>query len=284
VIGDVVHLLACPVCRCDLTAPEAAALRCPNDHAFDVARQGYVNLLTTAPATSGDTAAMVAARARFLAAGHYAPIADVVGDLAVPALSCGERAAVVDVGAGPGWYLARLLDRATDADTGPVGLALDVSVYAARRAARAHRRVGCAVCDTWRSLPVRDGCADVVLDVFAPRNAPELHRVLRPGGVLVVVTPGPAHLEELRAALGLLRVVEGKEERLARSLGGLFDLVGQERRRLQLCLSREDIGALVAMGPSAWHGASPTDRALDALAEPVAVTAQIRVAAYRRPG
>lgn len=281
-IADVVHLLACPVCRAGLS-PRQATLRCPNGHSFDVARQGYVNLLTaTAPGT-GDTAAMVAARERFLGDGHYAPIRQLVGDHAL-AFSPRAPEAFVDVGSGPGWYLAGLLQRAPagPAGGGPVGLALDLSVYAARRAARAHPRMGAVVSDTWRSLPLRDGGSDVVLDVFAPRNPPELRRVLRPGGVLVVVTPAPEHLEELRRELGLLGVEEGKEERLAQSLSASFDLVAEDRLTFAVCLSRADAAALVAMGPSAWHGEPSSD--VERLAEPVEVTASVRVATYRRRG
>jgi 23S rRNA (guanine745-N1)-methyltransferase len=64
---------------------------------------------------------------------------------------------VVDVGAGTGYYLAVVLERLTDR----VGLALDVSKYALRRAARAHRRVGAVACDVWHGLPVATDSAAV---------------------------------------------------------------------------------------------------------------------------
>jgi 23S rRNA (guanine745-N1)-methyltransferase len=281
VIADAVALLACPICRGGLQ-DAAAFLRCPNGHTFDVARQGYVNLLTGGSPGTADTSGMVAARARFLAAGHYEPIADVVGASAVSALG---DAAVVDVGAGPGWYLARLLDRAGAAGGEPVGLALDLSVYAARRAARAHPRMAAAVCDTWRALPVHDCSAGVVVNMFAPRNPSELRRILRPGGLLVVVSATAAHLEELRDVLGLLSVEEGKERRLAQSLAGGFDLVTEHRPQFRMSLDREDVGALVAMGPSAWHDHDGgREGAIAELKEPVALTAAVRVATYRRRG
>jgi 23S rRNA (guanine745-N1)-methyltransferase len=127
-----------------------------------------------------------------------------------------------------------------------------------------------------------DGCAGVVLDVFAPRNAAEFRRVLRPDGVLLVVTPQPAHLGELVAALGLLSVDPDKDRRLDEAMRRWFrldQLTGYEHR---LRLSRTHAGQLVAMGPSAWH----TDRAqratrLAALAEPIEVTAAISLRVYR---
>ena len=109
----------CPVCGEPLSAVDGA-LRCPARHSFDVARQGYVNLLGRAAPANADTAAMLDARARFLASGHYDPIAD-----AVAGAARGERLA--EVGAGTGFYLARVLDAHPEAE----GLATDVSVAAA---------------------------------------------------------------------------------------------------------------------------------------------------------
>src|SRR5688572_20694208 len=117
---------------------------------------------------------------------------------------------ILDLGAGTGWYLARVLERLP----GRQGLALDLSKHALRRAARAHPRIGAVACDAWAPLPLRDGVAALVLSVFAPRDGAEIARVLRPGGALVVVTPTDRHLEPLVSKLGLLTVDERKEERI----------------------------------------------------------------------
>ena len=133
----------------------------------------------------GDTAAMVQARADFLAAGHFAGLAAEVADTAAEALAAAAAdgagaGCVVESGAGTGYYLARVLD----ALPGRVGIALDRSRYALRRAARAHERIGAVACDVWRRLPVTATAAALALDVFAPRNGAELRRILsgRPAG------------------------------------------------------------------------------------------------------
>ena len=90
---------------------------------------------------------------------------------------------------------------------------------ACRRAARAHPRLAVVTADAWAALPVADACVDVVLSVFSPRNAEEFARVLRPGGCVITVTPGPDHLIELRSAFGLLGVEDGKERRLSDAFG-----------------------------------------------------------------
>lgn len=266
---DAFDLLVCPLCADPLT-PDGRAVRCAGGHAFDLAKQGYVNLLPgdARPGTA-DTARMVAARADFLAAGHYAPLASAVAD-AVP----DGTARVLDAGAGTGYYLAAVLD----AVPGAVGLALDLSKFALRRAARAHGRARAAVWDVWRPLPVASGAVDVVVNVFAPRNAAEFHRVLRGDGTLLVVTPEPDHLAELRAAHpGMLDVDAAKADRLAESLTGtgLFRRTSTLPLSYPLTLTPAEAAQAVAMGPSAHHTAP-------AFPHPLTVTASFRVSAYRR--
>ena len=275
-LDDVVALLACGVCGRDL-ARAGGALRCAAGHAFDIARQGYVHLASGRPAAVGDTAAMVAARAGFLAAGHYGALTAAVAEACAELVPGAD--AELDVGAGPGHHLRAVLDRLD----GAVGVALDASAPAVRSAARAHPRIGAVVADVWRGLPVRTGAVALVLDVFAPRNPAEFTRVLAPGGALVVVAPGPGHLAELVGALGLLAVEPGKTERLDAGLAERFTLARRNGISLPLRLTRAEVAALVAMGPSAWHTRP------DALAQAVArlperteVTATFVLSRYRR--
>ncbi|RZT82585.1 23S rRNA m(1)G-748 methyltransferase [Micromonospora violae] len=284
--------LRCPVCGEPLEqATDTKALRCPRRHSFDIARQGYVNLLTGRAPHVGDTAEMVAARADFLAAGHYdvisAALAAAATDAVVrlgatgaepPAPDVGAYPLVVDAGAGTGRYLGAVLAALPHA----VGLALDVSKPALRRAARAHPRAAAALADTWQRLPLADASTAVLLNVFAPRNGTEFHRVLDPAGTLLVVTPDTDHLTELVAALDLLRVAPDKAGRVTDSLGGHFTPVSSAVHRAELTLTRPEAASLVGMGPSAWHTDPDALTArLAALPEPVRVTVAVRVDGYR---
>jgi 23S rRNA (guanine745-N1)-methyltransferase len=275
-LPEVVRHLRCPVCRAALSqAAPTAPLRCRSGHSFDPARQGYVQLTNAPLAHPGDSAAMVAARGTFLAAGHYTPITTAVREAAAPAWPGGL---VLDVGAGTGRYLADVLDAVPAA----WGLALDASKAAARRAASAHPRAAVVVADAWRPFPLADHCVGVLTDVFAPRNAVEFARVLRPDGALVVVTPAADHLTELVDALGLLTVDPAKTDRLAGTLGATFHATSTRRYRWDMELNHDAVGTLVAMGPSAWHtdpaALAPRIAALPAL---VSVTASVLVGIHR---
>lgn len=273
-----VGLLACPVCGAPLAPlPGETGLGCPAGHRFDRARQGQVTLLPPGHRPRpGDSAAMVADRVAFLDAGHYA---GVTAALAAAVQEGSAPGALLDLGGGTGHHLAGVLDLLP----GAVGVALDSSPYAARRAARAHRRAVAVVADTWARLPIRDGAVDRVLVVFAPRNGPEIARVLRADGRLVVVTPGPDHLRELVGPLGLLRVDPDKAARLAASLEPHLQPVVTAAHTERLRLDRSAVTTLVGMGPHARHLArEAVETSLAAVAEPVAVTVSVEVTTYRR--
>ncbi|WP_217554689.1 methyltransferase domain-containing protein [Streptomyces sp. GbtcB6] len=267
-------LLCCPTCRTRRLHPVRGALRCPVGHTFDIARHGYAGLLTGTRATSGDDTAMVQARNRFLSTGTYAPIRKVGARLAID--TAPEQATVVDVGCGTGYYLAGVLDRLP----GARGLGLDTSVRALRSAARAHDRGAAVAWDVFRPFPLADGVADVVLDVFAPRNPAEFYRVLRPTGRLIVVRPTGRHLAELRGRLPAMVTIDpAKEQRLHRALDPFFEAAVTEEVEYSATLSRQDALDLVAMTPSARH-VSRTDLTDDGCL-PDQVTVSVLATAYQ---
>ena len=289
-LDGVVGLLACPHCAGPL-GRDGRVLRCPGGHAYDIARQGYASLLAPSARTgTADTADMVAARAELLAAGHFAAVTRALAEVATEVVNgvvagCGAAGTgpgtVVDVGAGTGHHLAGVLD----ASPGCVGIALDVSRHAARRAARVHPRVGAVVADAWGRLPVRDGVAAVVLDVFAPRNGAEAARVLAPGGALLVVTPAPGHLRELAGPLGMLEIDEAKPRRLAEALGPYLEHEVTREVSARLRWGRADAERAAAMGPSAWH-VGPAERRERAsrLPDVLDVTLAVELSTWRRVG
>lgn len=273
-----IPLLACVYCGAGLAAA-GNTLRCPDGHAFDVARQGYVSMLRGDDAGAADTAAMVRARERFLEAGHLGPVTAALRDLAV-ALHPPEPAVVVDAGGGTGHHLRGVLDAL--ADGGRAGVVLDRSAHAVRRAARQGPDVVAVRCDVWGPWPVATGAGTLALCVFAPRNAAEARRVLRPAGRLLVVTPTPRHLHEVAGPLGLLAVDEDKDERVSAQLSGRFAVDTERTVETRMTLDHAALADLVRMGPSAWHrSAGEIDERVAALPSPLDVTAAVRIRAYR---
>lgn len=276
-----IHALLCPVCAdsFELPQPGAGALVCRSGHSFDIAKQGYVNLLTGAGTHfTPDTAQMVQARAEFLAAGHYAPLAEALADAVAAGLASSGQAGglVVDAGTGTGYYLAHLLLRTEAPSVG-----LDISKYALRRAARANPQTVNLVWDLWRPLPLAAKSAAAVVVVFAPRNSAEFARILRPSGVLAVVTPLPGHLAEIVDAAGLLGQQEGKQEALAESLAEYFCLSREQDVHYRLELDREDVVRVALMGPAGHHRESAEVRARVAeLPEITAVTVRFRISLF----
>jgi SAM-dependent methyltransferase len=267
-------MLRCPHCGQALVALlDDAALGCPLGHRFDVAREGYVALLSgPVGRDAGDDAAMIAARVAIEQAGHFAPL-----DAALTALlAAGSPRLVLDVGAGTGSLLAACLD----ALDGARGVALDVSRAACRRAARAHPSLAAVRADVWSQVPLQDGTVDVALDVFAPRNGAELARVLVPGGTLVVVTPGEDHLAELRQ-FHTLTVHPGKDAQLQRHLGGWFEELAPQSVRWTMTLTAAEAVDVLRMGPSARHLRPGALKRLSSRTAAIAVTGAVDVRPLR---
>jgi 23S rRNA (guanine745-N1)-methyltransferase len=279
-LTDAAASLRCPVCQGPLGLGASApfSLACVAGHNFDAAKQGYFNLLTgKGTVFESDTAEMVAARNDFLGAGHYAPLADAVADLAAPVLS-GPGSLVLDSGTGTGHYLRAVLDR-----TPATAVGIDISKFALRRAARLNPGAINLVWDIWRPLPLADRAVDAIIVVFAPRNPPEFARVVRPGGRVVVVTPRNGHLAEIAERTGMLGIEAGKEERLAESMQEFFTLADIIHLDVDLTLDGKDIANAAFMGPAGHHLERSALLAATATERSVHATAKFTVSVFTAP-
>ena len=167
--------LICPICGKQLNKAERQLL-CENGHSFDIARQGYVNLLTVQQKHSlnpGDTREQVLSRREFLEAGHYAPIADT---LCRTALELGAKGPILDVGCGEGYYSARLADALKAELAG-----LDISKEAVRCAAAKYKGPTW-MCATAAHIPVPDHSAGILTSLFDLTLPEEFNRVLSKDG------------------------------------------------------------------------------------------------------
>lgn len=281
-LSHVIDLLADPNDGTTLhSEDDYARLVSESGHSFDVAKQGYVTLAAGAGLKhKGDDSDMVAARETYLSMGHFAPFVEAVTDavqhaLDDAALSDDHHPALLEVGAGTGYYLAHTLDSIE----GARGVGLDISPYAARHLAKCHSRVGAVVADVWERMPIKDGSIDAISVVFAPRNPAEFQRILSPRGQVVVLTPCAGHLDELREPLGILGVEDGKVERMYDQAAGYLDQAAQPVNiEFPMVLDKASIAAQVGMSPSAHHIArADLAERMAALPATMTVTARARL-------
>ena len=234
----------CPLCRAKLL-PDAAVWRCENGHCFDVARQGYVNLLPVSQKHSlhpGDTKEMVAARREFLASGLYAPIAETLCALLAPH----APETVLDVGCGEGYYLSAVGRALPDAALWGIDISKDAVRYAAGANKRAQFLTASAA-----HLPFPDGSFSAVVSMFALTCPEEFARVMQQGGIFVQVLAGAAHL------LGLKRIIYPeiieKEKTLHPTLPG-FTPLSQQTLEFEFELeTNRQIQCLFSMTPHVFR-------------------------------
>lgn len=246
--------LCCPLCAQPLTR-EPPTWRCTHGHGFDVAREGYVNLLPVQHKRSlspGDTPESIRARRAFLDAGHYAPLREALA-AQVAAL---QPRSVLDVGCGEGYYTQALADSTREV------AGLDIAKPAVQLAARRRRGI------TWlvgsaAHLPFADASLDVLVSLFTPLHVAQMARVLPAGASLIVVTPGADHLHALRAAL-FEQVQPHVPEKFVAEVAPAFSLCERQDLRVDLHLDRAAVHALLAMTPYAWKARPERRNALEA--------------------
>ena len=231
--------LLCPICGAPLAKGEKA-LVCPSHHSFDIARQGYVNLLSVQQKHSqdpGDTREQVLSRRAFLDTGTYAPILEALIEAAREYGASGE---LLDVGCGEGYYCAGLSQALGLPLTG-----VDISKEAVRAAAARYKGPNW-LCATAAHLPVGDGSVGLLTSLFALTLPEEFLRVLSPGGLYIQVVAAEDHL------LGLKRIIYDrlthKEKHTTQELPGLTRLHSQHIA-FDFTLTKEQIPWLFAMTP-----------------------------------
>ena len=235
--------LICPICKLPLTVQERQYI-CPARHSFDIARQGYVNLLTVQQKKSlhpGDTREQVLSRREFLDEGFYEPI---VRTLCETARELNARGPLLDIGCGEGYYSARLAQTIGAELTG-----LDISKEAVRVAA-ARYKDGLWLCGTAAHLPVADHAAGTLTSLFALTMAEEFRRVLAPDGLYFQVLAAQDHLLGLKSIIYpelLLREKDSVPE-----ISG-FRLVRSQPIRFTFTVEGKQVQNLLSMTPHVYR-------------------------------
>ena len=256
----------CPVCGKALSDGEKEC-RCKNNHSFDKARSGYLNLLLSGASHGhGDDKIMLKSRRAFLEKGYYLPLAKAVCEEVIPRLP--ENGAVLDAGCGEGYYLRVLQKELADQKKNAALFGVDVSKTAADLSAKSLR--GFFAAASVYALPFPDASFDAVLSLFSPHAPREFYRVLKPGALLYRAYPLREHLLGLKEAL--YENVILKEENETVDPGFEPVLRREVKNRIDLKTNGE-IMDLFSMTPY-FHKTSPEDRkkleTLSRLSTPVA--------------
>ena len=233
----------CPICSLPLSREEKT-LRCGGGHSFDIARQGYVNLLPVQHKHSlnpGDTRAQVLSRRAFLESGAYRPIVNAVRDAALRHYSGGE---VLDVGCGEGYYAVQVAQALNAELTG-----LDISKEAVRCAAAKYKGPNW-ICGTAAHLPAAGGSVGVLMSMFALTIPGEFRRVLREDGIFIQVLAAQDHLMELKKIIYPEILLKDKDS--VPTFAG-FDLVESVPVTFEFTAEGEQIGNLLSMTPHFWR-------------------------------
>ena len=253
-------LFTCPVCKGALELEDRRYV-CDKNHSFDMARQGYVNLLPSNHKKSkapGDTAEMLQARGDFLNAGYYNPLLDKLVEVIRPQNQHGEKFTILDVGCGEGFFLSGIRQAIGQ---GSCAMGTDISKPAIIQAARRDREIEFAVAGSFR-LPVASESLDCILRMFAPGDNNEVVRCLKKGGSLITVTPGPRHLFSMKQMVYKtpklhelkLTEIEGMERSEPLAVHSQFTID-----------NATDLKDLLVMTPYYWNGDREVKEKFDAL-------------------
>lgn len=235
--------LICPICGKELHS-QVGTWVCPERHSFDVARQGYVNLLAVQQkhsAAPGDTREQVLSRRAFLEGGYYAPIADALRDAARALPISGE---ILDVGCGEGYYSTRVARALGLPLTG-----LDISKEAVRCAAGKYKGPRW-LCGTAAHIPVADGSAGLLMSLFALTVPEEYHRVLGEKGYFFQVLAREDHLLGLKSII--YPELHHKEKEDTPVLPG-FSLVKTVPIRFSFTVEGAQVENLLSMTPHVYR-------------------------------
>ena len=246
-------IYCCPVCR-EALRVNGRALQCSNGHSYDIAKEGYVNLLLANQKRSqepGDNKTMISHRRQFFATGLYEPLSDTINASVQPLVAShrGDGAFnLLDSGCGEGYFLHQL-DESLGKGQRPYALyGTDISKFAIKAAAKRDKAVGWAVASSY-NLPILPRSVHFALNMMAPFSAPKIRSVLRENGRFLIVSPGPEHLFSLRQ-----QIYENPQKHPLpdEELPG-FDFCHRQRVQFHRHLQNEAIQSLFVMTPYSWN-------------------------------
>lgn len=240
-INTNIGLFACPICQESMQVYEQGRLTCSANHSFDIAKQGYVNMLTHS-AASKYSKDLFESRKTIIDSGLYDPLEEKIAEL------IGDVKTVLDTGCGEGSHLARIMTQKQG-----IGIGIDIAKEGILAAARHYPKQIWCVGDLAKS-PFAKTSFDVILNILSPANYEEFKRLLTSNGCVVKVVPQSGYLQQVRSQLYADSAKETYSnaqtvERFRES----FSHVTVERITYTVPLASVLVPALLEMTPMGWH-------------------------------
>lgn len=274
-------ILKCPVCEKELFKIEQHRLfRCEKNHTFDLAKEGYINLLLIQDMKSknpGDSKEMVDSRQKFLAKGFYRKISSKINETIADLLKAqtDQSLNLLDMGCGEGYYFDRLIKHLKLKSANYYGL--DISKSAIKTASKQNDKALWMVGNSFFT-PFKDHSLDCILSVFSPIDMKECKRLLKEDGVLVRVFPETNHLMQLKEVIYPEIKVKEYEQYLSDFTA--LEVCSVSEVSYDIELSNEDLGRLLLMTPHFWRVKEENKAKLLEM-ESIVVTISVTVGVYR---
>ncbi|MBU5467023.1 methyltransferase domain-containing protein [Virgibacillus sp. MSJ-26] len=251
-LRETIDLFRCPICQSPIKVFDLKSLICPNNHTFDIAKQGYINMMTR-PTNSLYDKKLFEARQQIITGSNlYTLLHDRVSKIIKEHLdSTNDSIVILDAGCGEGSHLQKVTETVGNVATTRMGL--DVSKEGVIMAAKNYKDTIWLVGDL-ANTPIGDGSCQVILNIFSPANYMEFKRVLAPNGLVVKVVPRANYLKELREVFipETSNGMYSNDETVS-----LFKKHFHSVSHYQLCysktLNQEDLIHLAEMSPLAWN-------------------------------
>lgn len=236
----------CPICGENLTKKDKY-YTCNKNHSFDIAKEGYVNLLPIKSKKSknpGDNLDMITARRTFLQSGHYEKLGLNLVSV-IESLGLGKNSSILDLGCGEGYYTSLIKSKLP---TNNDFLGVDISKVAVKYASKRFKDIEFCVASSFE-LPIADNSLNLIIRNYAPSLDSELIRIIKEGGYFLTITPGPRHLYQLRELI----YTDVIEHPISNNAPVGFSKLSHNNLKYKINISNKDnLLSLVQMTPFAW--------------------------------
>jgi 23S rRNA (guanine745-N1)-methyltransferase len=251
-VNKYVHVFSCPLCNSSMKVLDLKSLICLENHTFDFAKQGYVNMMNRSTNSHYDKELFKARQKIIIKSNLFTLLHQKISEIIIENMDALKGEIMIfDAGCGEGSHLQRILDECENITIRGIGL--DISTEGIKIAASNYKESIWLVGDLANS-PLVDQSCNVILNILSPANYKEFKRVLVPDGLVIKVVPSINYLKELREAL--FNDTDKKSYKNDETVS-LFNQHFHQADMLNLSYSMEltqkELTNLVQMSPLTWN-------------------------------